>query len=155
MANLDELLRTQALLQKSHDYIEVFGFNIDFYEGSDGACCHIGTVRKMAGLPADPDGHSPSSGDGPELVRAFKILDGVIKRRLSSNRVEKVKDTVSIWRGEEVQMAIGRYVESYGFQFRDDGDDFVGNDAETQEALRIFRKALTKVYKQIEKAQNG
>jgi hypothetical protein len=156
--SLNELLATQTLLQRAHDYIETHGFNIADYTSDSGERCYIGTVRGVAGLDPNPEDQPAASGDGAELVCAFKILDSVAQRRLSDDRKDVVKrdaeqNAYTLDSFEPIDIAaVGRYVESYGFQF---AEEATCNQDEVDEALRIFRKALTKVYKKIEKARES
>ena len=158
--SLDELRATQALLQKAHDYIEVNGFNIWAYGNrvlASGERCFIGSVRGVAGLnpcpPLDGDGRA-DDGDGAELTYAFGVLDDLAKKRARAQGVSL--GTVVADRAPDYR--IGRYVERYGIEFVDarrDEDPDKRRDEMAQEALLIFRRALARVYKQIQKAEAG
>jgi hypothetical protein len=154
--SLNELLATQTLLQRAHDYIETHGFNIADYTSDSGERCYIGTVRGVANLDPNPEDQPAASGDGPELLRAFKILDSIAKKNLSADRKADVlftaEDSAHHSGGTAAFYAAGRYVEALGFQF--DAYSTCRQD-EVDEAIRIFRKALTKVYKKIEKARES
>lgn len=162
---LTKLRAAQALLQKAHDFIEVNGFDINSYEGSfvelelvgakQPPCCYIGTLRKVAGLTPDPDVNctAPSYtnvahlGDGPELVEAFKTLDSVAKPNLDGAHIVDVEET---WWASPKAL-YGRFVEALGLQTVDEGASSVF--AQQEHALLTHRKALTKVYRKIEAAE--
>lgn len=135
---LDELRATQDLLQRAHDYVESFGFNIHEYDTpgtKTGPRCYIGTVRTCANLRPYPEynpdlGYNdPGYGNGLELRRALEMLDAQVPSGYLHDRGICRYDLLS-----------GRLVEKYGF--------FV--QTERDEALRIFRGALTEVYRLIE-----
>lgn len=163
---LAKLRRAQTLLQKGHDYIEAVGFDIDQYgEGAQPVCCHIGTLRHVADLPEEPlydetlDEDVAADGDGPELIIAFEFLDKVAKRFLTEEGKGDVKDEYSS------KGRVGRFVEYLGFETKKEIRNELGISLwgmngnplalqrQQDEALKIWRKALTAIYREIEKQE--
>lgn len=137
---MKELKKAQKILQRAHDYIEMAGFDIDFYQpemtpfmGEDiiigrnkklvdhGPCCYIGATRLVAGVRPNPSNGTDSE-DGPELTLALRALDA----------------TCCEVRTDETEP--GRVIEAEGLEDHHKKD----------EALLTYRSALTAVYNEIE-----
>lgn len=160
MTKIKELRRAQDLLQKAHDRIETHGYDINTYGkvGLQGPACYIGTVRIVAGVSAWPN-KAACDDDGEELKIALGMLDKVVSRRVQREDLEEHLEDVfesadlveeELTKSELKHYAIGRKVEVYGFQVRDGG---VGVANEREVALGVFRKALTRIHREIEKTK--
>lgn len=154
--SLKDLKKVQKLLQGAHDYVEINGFDIDVYADynsgekpngiNHGRVCYIGAMRYAAGLAPEPDDVYNEIGATdptvPELTYAYEVLDEIAKRKLDSDTKLDIK--------RDHTNTHGHYVEALGYDIRDGDRDY---DQQAEAALKIFRRALTKVYKDIEKAQ--
>ncbi len=149
MPNKTELKKAAVVLQKAHDYIETYGFDIMSYpprkkndeqvisgRTKEGACCYIGSVRLAAGINPSPSGGNPAAGDGPELKIALKTLDKIAAKSKWAKKVGKPDD-----------YSIGTFIEQVGFEIKYDYED---KKREESKALDFFRRALTDIHKQIE-----
>ena len=138
------LKKTQNLLQRGHDYVETYGYNIDTYGYDvDGPRCFIGVVRTVAGVGPDPqfievsEGSHAGGGDGPELQRALEELDALAKKRLS----EYDRTLVD----EEWIDSTGHYIEKLGFV----KNESLSVDQQRVFVLKVFRTALTNVHNEL------
>lgn len=144
------LKKAAKLLQKSHDYIETFGFDINEYNPSHwddksqedverGPCCFIGSVRYSAKISPTPGrgdvGDVPADeGDGPELTVALEMLDKCAKKTKY---------------GKEYRHSfnhVGRFVEAVGIDLDQKN---MPKYRQNNYALSIFRKAITEIHKEI------
>lgn len=138
------LRKAAKLLQKSHDYIEQFGFDITeydphYYDETNGPCCFIGSVRHSAKINPTPGSGSAGDtradlGDGSELTVALEMLDRCAKK------TKYGKEYGSSF------INVGRFVESVGLCL-----DSLNMPKYKQKnyALSVFRKALTEIHKEI------
>lgn len=143
---LTQLRAAQSLLQRAHDHIELAGFDIGTYGSGAGSlrpACYIGTVRAMAGLSDHAYGMPADHGDGPELTIALAQLDKLARPLTDPVRLADIKDEY----GED---SVGRIVEGYGFTLDSEG---MNVDDQCNAALTMFRRALTEVYRKIEKLE--
>ena len=136
MATLEELKRTQDLLQRAHDYVELHGFDIDTYTPDtydwddetgrytgDGPCCFIGTLRLAAGVNPEPStlvyGATPRGGGGGGYDPAVDAgADDGAELRLALEALDNlVRDRLTPadrGRMETFAATTGRYIERYG-----------------------------------------
>jgi hypothetical protein len=157
--DIETLRKAANILQTAHDHIETFGFDIYSYGGIDivdqvkghteiAPACYIGSVRRAAGLPGTFNDY-PEEGDGPELIIALKKLDEIAAKRLSAYERKMINQ-------EHAESTTGRFIENLGFEIRDRARDKFPNvndegfdEYQTKYALRLLRKALTMIYKDI------
>lgn len=172
----DEVLRKAAnLLQRAHDNIEIFGFNIDTFGTGNkkpesdryeqtGPACYIGSLRLAAGVKPSPGAFDiAAEGDGPELIEALKIMDGIAKRRMKPKDRRTVKSdwkTTSEFYRETTSTAteypadlwsVGRFVEQFGFEVQSRAEEKFEDQKSQREyeknyALKLLRKALTEIH---------
>jgi hypothetical protein len=159
------LKKTLKVLQKAHDHIEQFGFDIRTYNPGgyslttlQGPCCFIGTARVAAGCKRlDPFngliGVDTTSGNGPELEWVLKVLDEsaekIPRKGVKKNNIikELEKDF-----GIGNIFPPGRFVERIGLALQgiDMNRPRIMSEGEIEEyALTIFRRAIRDVTKQI------
>jgi hypothetical protein len=130
------LKKALTLLQKSHNAIEINGFDMgSYYTSNGGAGCFIGNVRTAAGIDPEPEGgldrYKPADkGDGPELTIALEYLDRAAMKTKVGIEYKENMENYSTGRLVEKIGMVGKFDKRYG--------------------LRVFRSAIRSIIKDIE-----
>lgn len=141
------LKRTAKILQIAHDNIETNGFDINSYIGS--GQCYIGSIRCAAGVNSEPPGGiekeiaGTDSGGGPELTLALSVLDNVAEGERGAKRAMKMIQESFPYPGP------GRLVERLGLNINDRQNP-PSDKKQTEYALKLLRKAITEVQKELD-----
>jgi hypothetical protein len=151
---LQTLKRAQKILQRTHDYYETVGFNINTYingnhrESYDwskkpdiGPICYIGGIRLSAGVYPSPI-QGTDVGDGPELRVALEIVDRVARKKLARINPDALREATR--RANDWDQP-GRLAEEFGFTVNSYSDE-----RQRTKAITLMRQALREVHKKIE-----
>lgn len=133
------LKKALKLLQKSHDHIEIEGFDISSYINRKyRPSCFIGNVRYAAGIDPDPGslgGSFPADRDsGPELTIALDYLDKAALRTKFGKEISQIYNFDNYHEG--------RIAEKIGLSYE--------SHATKRYALGVFRSAIRSIVKDIE-----
>lgn len=150
-ASDEDLCEALGKLQKGHDYIETYGFDISMDIDLEGHCkqaCYIGTMSIVANEEREHDDEveTSSSGLALEVMDCVALAEGLeeansSKRRWLLTRAQTI----------EARSYVGELVETLGFIAQD--VERLNDEQQKERALLVFRKAITEVCSEMDRRE--